>query len=108
MKKRILKACTAGLALLAASAAMAATPDVGPCGARDAGNAAGESPCIRVAIHTEGEGLRPAAMRATLAVPSKEDMRPPARDNRLPEPGGWATLLAGLLGALAIARRRVS
>jgi MYXO-CTERM domain-containing protein len=110
MKKRLLQACAAALALLAVSAAAAATvPELGACGVREAGNAPGgeSSPCIKVAVRAEPEGLRPAVMHATSVTPAKMDRRQPAQDDGLPEPGGWAMVLAGLLGALAIARRRV-
>jgi len=53
----------------------------------------------------------PAYFRASLAVPGGADPGSRARQkegDRIPEPGDWATLFAGLLGAVSIIRRRMS
>ena len=86
MKKRIFKIGALSVALLTVSAMLtAATPEL-----------------------EEAESLRPVVMHAALVIPSKVERRQPVQDDGLPEPGGWAVLLAGLVGVLAIARRRVS
>jgi hypothetical protein len=56
------------------------------------------------AIQTVGlEG--PEAAKVNLTAGAK---LVPATMVAVPEPGSWATLLAGLLGAIAIGRRRIS
>lgn len=47
-------------------------------------------------------------IRAAYAAPRTGDERPRQQPaERTPEPGGWATLVAGLLGLATIARRRM-
>lgn len=47
-------------------------------------------------------------IRAAYAAPRSGNERPRQQPaERTPEPGGWATLVAGLLGLATIARRRM-
>jgi hypothetical protein len=77
---------------------------------------------IRTAVISDG-GIAPRAkesgnmaaacragvIRASFTAPRVVgDLRRPEPGERLPEPGRWATLLAGLLGAITIGRRRMS
>ena len=76
-----------------------------------AGDAAEEAPFTRTAVRlypvaTAEPGGASAAPAG--AVRAGKDAAPNARAAELPRPGGWAMMLAGLLGVGAIARRRMS
>ena len=47
-------------------------------------------------------------IRASFVASGERGGSHPAPGNRIPEPGSWATLFAGLLGAVSIIRRRMS
>ena len=103
MKTKNLTMLTATFALLAVSGGAAASP--ASCGdtTLDAGRARPEQ------LAHDAEMRAPAGVvRAVYNVPRPSAERPRQQPvQRIPEPGGWATLVAGLLGLGTIVRRRM-
>ena len=69
--------------------------------ANDSGGAGGSVTTTEIP-----RGNRPVA--ANVEPPADERLSAPATAAPVPEPGNWAIFLAGVLGAGAIARRRMS
>ena len=106
-------AFAAALATTAAVTAAVASPSATVlCGLLDARVPIGEQVnCVSPSMQAAPESRGPQLIRAAFQPPARraaDNARTVAPGEWMPEPQWWATLVAGLLGAGTIARRRMS